>query len=127
MSFRNLTGKPARRNFISILFNSFLKETHDSYFCVTPPPPPPPPSPPQKNHRLMFVSWKQSNALSQKKWLCVFITYVKKTFKSSSFCNISNFHNGFVWTPSKVQRSLFERIALFLLSPLPFSCNLSAI
>ena len=35
------------------------------------------------------------------------ITYVKKTFKSSSFPNISSFHNGFVWNPSKVQRSLF--------------------
>ena len=48
------------------------------------------------------------------KKLCVFITLMKKTFKSSSFCNISNFHNGFVWNPSKVQRSLFERIARFL-------------
>ena len=37
-----------------------------------------------------------------------------KTFKSSSFCNISNFYNGFVWNPSKVQRSLFERITRFL-------------
>ena len=39
---------------------------------------------------------------------------MKKTFKSSSFCNISNFHNGFVWNPSKVQWSLFERTAHFL-------------
>ena len=27
---------------------------------------------------------------------------MKKTFKSSSFCNISNFYNGFVWNASKV-------------------------
>ena len=29
---------------------------------------------------------------------------MKKTFKSSSFCNNSNFHNDFVWNPPKVQR-----------------------
>ena len=39
---------------------------------------------------------------------------MKKTSKGSSFCNISNFHYGFVWNPSKVQRSLFEQIARFL-------------
>ena len=32
--------------------------------------------------------------------------------KSSSFYNISNFHYGFVWDQSKVQRSLFQRIAV---------------
>ena len=26
---------------------------------------------------------------------------MKKTFKSSSFCNISNFHSDFVWNPSR--------------------------
>ena len=39
---------------------------------------------------------------------------MKKTFKSSRFCNISNFHYGFVSNPLKVQRSLFERITHFL-------------
>ena len=29
---------------------------------------------------------------------------MKKTFKSSNFCNISYFYNGSVWDPSKVQR-----------------------
>ena len=37
---------------------------------------------------------------------------MKKTFKTSSFYNNSNFHNGFVWNPSKVQMSLFERFPL---------------
>ena len=46
------------------------------------------------------------------KVIVFFITQVKKAFKSSSFCIISNFHNGFVSNPSKVQRSLFEQIAL---------------
>ena len=32
----------------------------------------------------------------------------EENFNSSSFCNISNFNNGFIWNPSKVQRSLFE-------------------
>ena len=35
-------------------------------------------------------------------------------FKSSGFCNISNFSNGLVWDPSKGQRSLFERIVRLL-------------
>ena len=39
---------------------------------------------------------------------------MKKTFKSSSVCNISNFHNVFFLNLLKVQRSLFERIARFL-------------
>ena len=34
---------------------------------------------------------------------CLFITSVKKTFKSLSFCNISKFNNGFIWNPSQVQ------------------------
>ena len=53
----------------------------------------------------------------KRKWVSVFVTLLKKTFKSRSFCNISNFHNSynrFVWNPSKVQGSLFERIARFL-------------
>ena len=49
----------------------------------------------------------------KKKKSCVFITKMKKSFKSSSFCDISNFYNGFVWNPSQVQRSLFERIVRF--------------
>ena len=49
-----------------------------------------------------------------KKWFCVLIIYMKKTFKSSSFWIISNFHNGFVWNPSKVQRLVFEWITRFL-------------
>ena len=64
-----------------------------------------------------------------------FITYAKKTFKGSSFCDFSNFNNGFVWNPSKVQRSLFERIArlsfsnlncllLFVVSIICISCLL---
>ena len=73
------------QNFSGVCFCIILKETRNSYFCVTP-----------KNHQL-----------------CVFITLVKKAFKSSNFCNISNFHNGFVWNPSNVQRPLFERIARF--------------
>ena len=64
-----------------------LNEMCDLYFCVT-------------------AFHKKSN--------CVFITYMKKTFKSSSFSNISNFLNGVVWNPSKVQRSLFQRVARFL-------------
>ena len=39
---------------------------------------------------------------------------MKKTFQSNSFCNIFNFHNSFVWNPSKVERSLFERVDRFL-------------
>ena len=42
------------------------------------------------------------------------LSEVKKTSKSSSFHNISSFHNGFFWNPWKVQRSLFERNPRFL-------------
>ena len=39
---------------------------------------------------------------------------MKKTFKSSSFYDISKFPNGFVWNPLTVQRSLFVQIVRFL-------------
>ena len=39
---------------------------------------------------------------------------MKVTIKSSNFLNIFNFHNDFIWNPSKVQRSIFERIGHFL-------------
>ena len=50
---------------------------------------------------------------------------MKKTFKSSSLWNISNFHNSSVWNPSKVQRSLLGPTARFLWIIL--SLNLSEI
>ena len=54
----------------------------NSYFCVTP-----------KNQRLT------KKALSI---VCFYnVTWVKKTFKRSCFRNISNFHNGFAWSPSR--------------------------
>ena len=43
-----------------------------------------------------------------------FHNFGEETLKSSSFCNISNFNNGLVWNPSKVQRSLYEGVARFL-------------
>ena len=49
-----------------------------------------------------------------KKSNCVLITKVKKTFKSSSLCSTSNFHNDFIWNPSKVQRSLWTNYPLSL-------------
>ena len=73
-----------------------LKETCNSYFCAT-----------TKNNRLMFFSWR-------KKVVVCFHKLGEENFKSSSSCNIFNFHNGFVWDPSKVQTSLFGRIARFL-------------
>ena len=35
---------------------------------------------------------------------------MKKTFRINSFCNISNLHNGFIWTPSKVQRHFLNEL-----------------
>ena len=78
-----------------------LKETRNSYFYVTP-----------KNHLLMFFYWEILKSTVTKK--VIVHPSVTKTFKSSSFCNIFNFYNGFVWSPSKVQGSLFERITRFL-------------
>ena len=80
----------------SCFMSSFITSVRGNaqFFYVTP-----------QSHRLMCFSHEKSN--------CVFITLVKKTFKSSSFCNISNLHIGFIENPSKVQRSHFERIARF--------------
>ena len=49
-----------------------------------------------------------------KKVTVYFYNFCEKTFKNSTCCNISNFYDGFVWNPSKVQRWLAEQIARFL-------------
>ena len=69
---------------------------------------------PQKSSVNAFLMKIIKKHCHTRKWVYVFITLVKKTLKSSSFCNISNFHNAFVWCPSKVQSSVFEWIACFL-------------
>ena len=53
---------------------------------------------PQKSSVNVWIM-KISKSTVRKKKLFLFISYVKKTFKSSRFYNISNFHNGFVWNP----------------------------
>ena len=54
-----------------------LKETRNSYFCVT-----------SKYHLLMFVSLNIKKRCHKKVSVC-FYNLGEKTFKSSSFCNIS--------------------------------------
>ena len=60
-----------------------LKKTRNSYFCVTP-----------KNHRLMFVLKKLKSTVTKIVIVC-FYNLAEENF-CSSFCNISNFSNGFV-------------------------------
>ena len=48
---------------------------------------------PQKSSVNVYLMKIIKKHCTKKKWFCVFITLVKKIFKSSSFCNISNFHN----------------------------------
>ena len=71
-----------------------------SYFCATP-----------KNHQLCLPHENIKKALSTKK---VIVCFYNLGEENSSFCNISNYHIDFVWNSSKVQRSLFQRIARFL-------------
>ena len=80
-----------------------LKETRNTYFCVT-----------LRNHWLMFFSWKELKSTVIKKVIVCFHTFGEENFLKVAACNIFNFLNGFVWNPSKVQRSLFERIVRFL-------------
>ena len=56
------------------LYRTFLKETWNSCFCVTP-----------IDHRLMFVLWKYYIALSQKKSFCVFMLRRRKLLKIAAF------------------------------------------
>ena len=51
------------------------------------------------------------STVTKKEVIVCFNNLGEENFKSSSFCNISNFNNGFAWNPSKVQKLLFERIA----------------
>ena len=44
--------------------------------------------------------------------MCVFITLVKKTFKSSSFSNISSFNYGFFLNPSKVENHFLNELCV---------------
>ena len=44
--------------------------------------------------------------------VCLMKTYVKKIFKSSSFCNISNFHNGFIWNPSRFKGHFLSELRI---------------
>ena len=88
---------------ITILEYSFskvvsFKEKCNFYFCVTP-----------KNYLVKIIKkycHKKLTELLQLWW--------SELFNSNSFFNISDLHNGFVWNLSKVQSSLFERIARFL-------------
>ena len=58
-----------------MLFYFTLSGTRNSYFCVSP-----------RNHRLMFVLWKQLKKVCHKKSNCVFINLVKrKILKVAAF------------------------------------------
>ena len=75
-----------------------LKETRCSYFCVTP-----------KNFRLM--SYENIKKYCHRKSNCMFLQLRRrKLFKSSSFCNISNFNNGFVWNPSNFKGQFLNEL-----------------
>ena len=72
-------------------FNDFKGKVQFLFWCN-----------PQNSSVNVWLIKTIKETITKIKELCVFITLVKKTFKRSSFCSISNFHNGFIWNSSKV-------------------------